>query len=159
MTKQGKRELLKAVRPRYLKASKAQKGKILDEFVAATGYHRKYAIHRLLHGPPKRSKTKRGRRLTYGPDVVAALAQVWEVSGQLCGKRLHPFLPDMVEALERHRELRIAPETQAKLLRMSVSTIDRRLSRARAGLVAGSFNDELLLITALIGSNGRKESS
>ncbi len=136
MTNQGKRELLKAVRPRYLKASKAQKSRILDEFVAATGYHRKYAIHRLLHGPPKRSKTKRGRRLTYGPDVVAALAQVWEVSGHLCGKRLYPFLPDLVEALERHSELHLAPETRDKLLQMSASTIDRRLKRARAGLGA-----------------------
>lgn len=136
MTNHGKRELLKAVHPRYLTASKSQKGRILDEFVAATGYHRKYAIHLLLHGPPKRSKTKRGRRLTYGPDVVAALAQVWEVSGHLCGKRLHPFLPELVEVLERHRELRLAPETRDQLLRMSVSTIDRRLKRAREGVGA-----------------------
>ncbi len=134
MTNQGKRELLRAVRPRYLKASKAQKSRILDEFIAATRYHRKYAIHLLLHGPPRRSKTKRGRRLTYGPDVVAALAQVWEVSGHLCGKRLNPFLPDLVEALERYGELRLAPETRAKLLQMSASTIDRRLKRARASL-------------------------
>jgi hypothetical protein len=134
MTNQGKRELLKAVRPRYLKASRAQKSRILDEFVAATRYHRKYAIHLLLHVPPRRSKKKRGRRLTYGPDVVAALAQAWEVSGRLCGKRLHPFLPDLVEALERHSELQLAPETRDKLLQMSVSTIDRRLKRARASL-------------------------
>jgi hypothetical protein len=44
MTKQGKRELLKAIRPRYLKASKAEKSKILNEFVASTRYNRKYAI-------------------------------------------------------------------------------------------------------------------
>lgn len=136
MTKQGRRELLKAVRPRYLKASKARKGRILDEFTAATGYHRKYATHLLVHGPPKRPKQKRGRRLTYGPDVIAALAQLWEISGHLCGKRLHPFLPDLVEALERHGELRLAPETRDKLLQISVSTIDRRLKRARAGIGA-----------------------
>jgi hypothetical protein len=65
---------------------------------------------------------------------VAALVRVWKASGHLCGKRLHPFLLDMVEALERHRELRLAPETRSKLLQMSVSTIDRRLSRARTGL-------------------------
>jgi len=134
MTKQGRQELLKAVRPRYLKASKSQKGMILDEFVAAAGYHRKYAIHLLRHGPPQGSKQKRGRRPAYGPDVVAALVRVWKASGHLCGKRLHPFLLDMVEALERHRELRLAPETRSKLLQMSVSTIDRRLSRARTGL-------------------------
>jgi hypothetical protein len=134
MTNKGKRELLKAVRPRYLKAGKTQKGRILDEFSAATGYHRKYAIHLLVHGPPRRSKRKLGRRLTYGPDVIAALAQVWEISGHLCGKRLQPFLPELVEALERHGELRLGPDTREKLLRMSVSTIDRRLKRARAGI-------------------------
>jgi|LGOV01.1.fsa_nt_gb hypothetical protein len=137
MTKQGKRELLKAIRPRYLKASKVEKSRILNEFVASTRYNRKYAIHLLRNGPPRRSKNKkRGRRLVYGPDVIAALAHIWEVSGHLCAKRLHPFLPQMVEALERHNEIRMAPETRKKLLQMSISTIDRRLKRAR-GKLAG----------------------
>ena len=137
MTKQGKRELLKAIRPRYLKASKVEKSRILNEFVASTRYNRKYAIHLLRNGPPRSSKNKkRGRRLVYGPDVIAALAHIWEVSGHLCAKRLHPFLPQMVEALERHNEIRMAPETRKKLLQMSISTIDRRLKRAR-GKLAG----------------------
>lgn len=134
MTKQSKQELLKAVRPRYRKASKREKSRILDEFVAATGYNRKYAIHLLRNGPPRPSQKKRGRRLIYGPDVVAALVQVWEACGHLCGKRLQPFLPDMVKALERHGELKLAPETRSRLLQMSASTIDRRLKRARSKL-------------------------
>jgi hypothetical protein len=44
MSQQSKRELLQAIRPSYLKANKAGKTKSLDEFVDATGYHRKYAI-------------------------------------------------------------------------------------------------------------------
>ena len=134
MTKQSKQELLKAVRPRYREASKREKSRILDEFVAATGYNRKYAIHLLRNGPPRPSQKKRGRRLIYGPDVVAALVQVWEACGHLCGKRLQPFLPDMVKALERHGELKLAPETRSRLLQMSASTIDRRLKRARSKL-------------------------
>ena len=47
----AKRELLAQIAPRYRAASHAQKSVILDEFVAATGYARKYAI-RLLTGPP-----------------------------------------------------------------------------------------------------------
>jgi len=134
MTKQGKRELLKAIRPRYRKASKREKSRILDEFVAATGYNRKYAIQLLRNGPSRPSRKRRGRSLIYGPDVVAALVQVWEACGHLCGKRLMPFLPDMVEALERHGELKLAPETRSKLLQMSASTIDRRLKGARSKL-------------------------
>lgn len=132
MTKQGKRELLKAIRPRYLKASKTEKSQILNEFVASTRYNRKYAIHLLRNGPPRSSRNKkRGRRLIYGPDVIAALVRIWEVSGHLCAKRLHPFLPQMVDALERHNEIHMAPETKEKLLQMSISTIDRRLKHAR----------------------------
>ncbi len=135
MTKQGKQELLKAVRPRYRKASKNEKSQILDEFVASTGYNRKYAIHLLRNGPPKNSSLKkRGRRLIYGPDVIAELVRIWEVSRHLCAKRLHPFLPQMVEALERHNEIHMAPETKEKLLQMSISTIYRRLKRARSQL-------------------------
>lgn len=134
MTKQGKLELLKAIRPRYRKASKREKSRILDEFVAATGYNRKYAIQLLQNGPSRPSQKKRGRGLIYGPDVVAALVQVWEACGHLCGKRLRPFMPDMVEALERHDELKLASETRSKLLQMSASTIDRRLKGARSKL-------------------------
>jgi hypothetical protein len=134
MTKQAKRELLKKIRPRYLKASKAEKTRILDEFVATTDYNRKYAIHLLHNGPPRRSTKRAGRQPTYGPDVVAALAKVWEASGRVCGKRLGPFVPEMVAVLERHGELAISPETKSLLLHMSVATIDRRLQAARAKL-------------------------
>ena len=113
MTKQGKQELLKAVRPRYRTASKREKSRILDEFVAATGYNRKYAIHLLRAGPSRPTQKRRGRRLIYGPDVVAALVQVWEACGHLCGKRLQHFMPDMVEALECHGELKLAPEARS----------------------------------------------
>lgn len=132
MTKQAKRELLNKIRPRYLKASKAEKTRILDEFVATTDYNRKYAIHLLCNGPPKRSTKKAGRQRKYGPDVVAALVKVWEASGRVCGKRLQPFMAEMVAVLERHGELAISPETRSLLLQMSAATIDRRLQAARA---------------------------
>lgn len=44
MSHLSKKELLEVIRPRYLKATKKAKKQILDEFIAATGYHRKYAI-------------------------------------------------------------------------------------------------------------------
>lgn len=136
MTRQGKRELLEALRPRYGKAGKKAKGHLLDEFCAATKYNRKYAIQLLRHGPPQPKKGKPGRRPRYGGDVVAALVEVWQASGHLCGKRLHPFLPELLEALERHGELHLAPPVKTKLLQMSRATIDRRLQRARSKLPA-----------------------
>ncbi len=50
MTRTSIRELVESWRPRYLKASRRQKTKILDEFVALTGYHRNSAIRLLRHG-------------------------------------------------------------------------------------------------------------
>jgi hypothetical protein len=132
MTRRSKLELLEALRPRYGKAGKKAKGRMLDEFCAATRYNRKYALQLLRHGPPRSKKGKPGRRPRYGRDVIAALVEVWQASGHICGQRLHPFLPELVEALERHGELRLAPEVKNKLLQMSRATIDRRLQRARS---------------------------
>ena len=64
MSKRSKREMIKAILPRYLKASRAVKKQILDEFVATTGYHRKYAIRNLKHGPNPKGLKKPGRHKT-----------------------------------------------------------------------------------------------
>lgn len=132
MTKGSKRELVLAIRLRYMRASKAEKGRILDEFVATTGYHRKYAIWLLRHGPPPKPATHRRGHPVYDQAVKQALTQVWEISGRLCSRRLHPFLPEMLETLERHHELVLPAVTKAQLLRVSCATIDRLLKPVRA---------------------------
>ena len=131
MSQRSKRELSEAIRPRYLKDKKTEKKWILDEFTAATGYHRKYATRILKHGRPRRSGKKHGLPKAYQGEVVVALKQIWEVCGRICSKRLHPFLPEMVKVLERCGELCLTPETKALLLRMSRSTMDRCLGPAR----------------------------
>jgi len=100
--------------------------------VAATGYHRKYAIHLLNHPPPRRVAKRRPRRSKYGGRVQAALEKVWRVANCICGKRLVAVLPQYVEALERHGELALDPETRGLLLQISAATADRLLARARA---------------------------
>ena len=110
MTGKSKRELLAALRPSYLRASKAEKGRILDQFVLATRYHRKYAIHLLKHGPPKPACRPRAGNSPYGIMVVQALTHIWEQSGYLCGKRLHAFLPLWIEASERTGNLSLDPK-------------------------------------------------
>ena len=54
MTRASIAELVESWRPRYLKASREEKTLILNEFVALTGYQRKFAI-RLLHDGRKQS--------------------------------------------------------------------------------------------------------
>ena len=44
MSQSSKDELIAELRPRYRQASRSEKQQILDEVVAVTGYHRKYAI-------------------------------------------------------------------------------------------------------------------
>jgi len=134
MTKTGKRELLLELRPLYLRAGKAEKGRILDHFVAATRYHRKYAIRLFVHGPPAHSDAARPGRTPYGPAVVRALVQVWKSCDCICSKRLQPFLPTMLEALERSGELVLEAPIKNSLLAMSAATIERKLRCARRRL-------------------------
>lgn len=134
----GKRELLEAIRTRYRQGSKAEKTHILDEFVHNTGYHRKYAIQLLNQRVKRKHRKKVGRRKEYQGEVVIALIKIWAICDQICSKRLHPFLPEIVEVLERQGELVLSPETKQSLLKMSRATIDRCLRperhRPRRGL-------------------------
>jgi hypothetical protein len=131
MSQGSKRELIATIRPRYLKANKAGKEQILNEFIATTGYHRKSAI-RVLNRDPKPKGLKRpGRQKVYWGEVVQVLEQIWDICGRICSKRLQPFLPEIVTILERHHEVCLSPETRSLLLSMSRSTIDRCLRKAR----------------------------
>jgi len=131
MSQRSKRELHAEVQPRYLKGSKAEKQKILDEFTAATGYHRKYAIRILKHGYKRRPNKPKGRTAIYRGEVVEALEQIWEIYGRICSRRLHPYLPEGIKVLERCGELELSPETKELLLHISRSSIDRCLAPAR----------------------------
>lgn len=127
----SKREMIEAIRPRYLKANRAGKTKILDEFIEITSYHRKHAIRVLKHGVRPKRLSKPGRRKIYQGEVVQVLEQIWEIYGRICSKRLHPFLPEAVQILERCNELSLSPEIKHLLLSMSRATIDRCLKKAR----------------------------
>lgn len=131
MSQKSKRELLETIRPRYLKAKKAGKERILDEFVAATGYHRKYAIRVLKHGYKPKGLKKPGRKKEYQGEVVTALTRIWEICGRICSKRLQPYLPEIVKVLEHHQELTLPDTVKGTLLKMSRATIDRCLKPVR----------------------------
>ena len=131
ISKHTRNELIKALRKRYAKAPLEEKSRILDEFVAVAGYHRKHAV-RLLGGQNQAESEKPtpGRRI-YDEAVREALIIIWEAADRICGKRLNSVLPDLVDAMERHGHLELDPEVRKRLLLVSASTIDRLLSEVR----------------------------
>jgi hypothetical protein len=127
VSEQAVAEYAAAVRARYRAAGRAEKGRILDEVCGVTGYHRKAAI-RLLGRAPRRAVARRGRPPRGGEAVVAALRVAWEAADRPCGKRLAPFLRELVGCLERHGELAVDPVARAVLVRLSAATVDRLLA-------------------------------
>src|SRR3989339_413212 len=113
MTKMGKKELILSTKPRYLKASKKEKTKILDEFCENTGYDRK----------PRAKK--------YGHDVMAVIVKIWELLDYPCGTRLKPSLMPILESILSFGEITITDEIKEKMKTISARTLDRRLDNER----------------------------
>jgi transposase InsO family protein len=125
MSPGSRRELLVSVHPQYRQAGRREKALILNSFCAATGYHRKYAIHLLSH--PAEPKPRRRRRPSprYGPQVLRVLSKVWEAAGYPWSVRLKALLPVWLPWIRQR--LKISPELEQQLLAMSPRTMDRRL--------------------------------
>jgi hypothetical protein len=124
-------ELVAAVSGRYSLSTRVERGLILDEFVLVTGYHRKHAMRVLRSGSSTSGAGPRRNRRVYGEAIRVALVVLWEASDRICGKRLRPLVPILVESMERHGHLQLAPEVRSGLLAMSAATIDRALREAR----------------------------
>jgi ribosomal protein L22 len=128
---QTRTELREALRQRYQQASKQEKAKILDEFVAVAGCHRKRAI-RFLGGTRHITPTAAPvDRRTYDEAGHQALVVLWKTADRICGERLKAVLPSLVAALEQHGHLAPDPLVRQRLLAASAATIDRWLSSAR----------------------------
>ena len=144
-----------ATRSRYQRASKKEKGKILAEFIALTGYHRVYARSVLRTGGQKfvrkqataaESKPEKSRKV-YDQQVLISLRQIWMILDYICGKRLVAIMPEVIRRLEYFGELQLEPEVRAKLLRISAASVDRLLRserrqhelRGRGGTKPGSL--------------------
>ena len=120
-------EYAEAMRERYRAGGRAEKGHLLDEFTAVTGYHRKSAV-RLLSGRSRGRRAKKmGRPRRYDDEVVVALKQVWETADRICGKRLKPFMGELVAKMQEWEELRVTQDVADQLCQLSASTIDRLL--------------------------------
>src|SRR6185312_9315371 len=131
MTHVTRAELANAVRRRYRAATGEAKRRILDEFIATTGYHEKSAIRLLNQRPVVRPRQIRRRPSLYDEAARAALVVLWEASDRVCGKRLRALLPILLPALERNGHLKLDEGIRSKVLAMSAATIDRLLRPAR----------------------------
>jgi hypothetical protein len=129
----SRHDLARALAPRYMHASRREKGQLLDEFCAITGYTRKHGLVLLSHPPAEQSAaTRRGRKPSYGPAEVALLRVCWAVTDGICSKRLAPFLPELLDRLRRRQALREFPlVVQQRVAGMSAATVDRALKPLR----------------------------
>ena len=94
MGKHEKKAYLKQIKPRYKKASKSEKQRILDEFCAVCGYNRKYAIRALNRRQSTQRSRQSGRRPTYDRDtILEPLKRIWLATDQMCSKKLVAAMP------------------------------------------------------------------
>src|SRR6266487_6568339 len=133
----ARRQVVERMAPFYREASLAQKALLLDQVVLVTGYARKYAIGLLNRAPKGTHALKRPRPPRYGHEVQHALVQAWKAARHICAKRLIPFLPTLVAALEHHGHLHLSEETRRQLLSMSPATADRVLRTHRTSAPRG----------------------
>jgi len=131
MSLAARKELQASIKQKYRNASWVDRSKLLDGFVAATGYERKYAIQLLNSAEMPTLPKKRPASQKYDEQVRQALISVWDAANQICSKRLVPFLPQLVTAMEYHGHLRLPADVRAHLLSISPATVDRMLRPER----------------------------
>jgi hypothetical protein len=132
MSRRAKTEYFKVIYWRYRRAPKPEKHKILNEFCRICRYHRKYAI-RKLNGPPPAGTPKAARRrprgLTYSPEVLGVIRDVWEAAGYPWSVRLHALLRLWLPWIRFRYHL--TPELEAQVLAISPRQMDRRLQHVK----------------------------
>ncbi len=139
LTMTQRRAVLASQVKAWPKATKQEKGLILDHLCAVNGWHRDHArkmIRLAVAGVEvNRPRARRDPVYRYGTGVIDALVVCWAVLDGPSGKILAPALPSLVDRLVACGELEAAPDIVDALVAMSPATIDRRLQPYRTGLV------------------------
>jgi len=131
MTMKTKNELLGIELFAYLKASRAEKGRILDSLERQTGMRRESIMRsfkRLQMRSVFRPPNKRGRKAYYTTEVFAALKEIWTAANQCCGELLHPVIAEYVSIFRRDQIWSYDNQTTQKLLAMRLATAKRGVS-------------------------------
>ena len=132
MNIEAKKQYMDTLKERYFKASKKEKGEILNEYCRNTKQERKYAIKKFNYKIKLKSKEERGKRVCfYGGDVIAVLVKIWKIFDYPCGQRMEEILKTEVENLRRWKEIVCSDKIAGKLKKMKSATIDRRLNHEK----------------------------
>jgi hypothetical protein len=130
MSLDERRKYLRIMQKRYRLENRTGKSRLLDEMEQVTGHHRKYLIE-LMAGNLERKRRPKQRGRSYGPEVDDAVRVISESLDHICAERLTPNLVWMARHLAAHGELELSPALLEQLDRISVSTVQRILSRIR----------------------------
>jgi hypothetical protein len=135
-----RRAVIREWAAQYRQATKGQRTRLIEQLQTLCGYNRSYAARALRAAAITESATPhavrpgRGRQPVYGAAAKAALTTCWAILNFPTGKRLHPFLPELVERLEAHGEQHLEPTVRDQLVQMSAASIDRFLAAERRRL-------------------------
>lgn len=129
MSKEAKAQYLGRIYGRYQRAGREHKSKILEEFCAVCGYHRKSALRLLGRPLTPKPRGRPGPKPVYDRSrLLGPLKTIWLAAEQPCGKRLKETMPLWLPHLKKGLE----PEVRRQLLAMSPATLDRLLASVRA---------------------------
>jgi transposase InsO family protein len=143
-----KKKIAAEYAPRYRKADKREKSRILDEYLALSGSKsRKYAIFKLnrvgkthlrvLDGQPvkavivEKTRKKRVYQPYYDEKTAETLEWLWKNFNWPCGKLFAPFLRQNLDLIRHSRKYPMSDTVAGKLKKISPRTIDRLLHKVK----------------------------
>lgn len=130
-----KSDILRTHLPEWMRARKDRKkrAEITKHLCFITGLHPK-SVPRAFHREQMRDRGKtegRGRPALFGPDVTAALKDIWDAANGPCGEILFPVIQEYVEILRRDGMWSHPLSVTDKLLQMKEHTVRRRVGSLR----------------------------
>jgi hypothetical protein len=129
MNKETKMEILKSQQDAYFKASKKEKGRILDKLHDLCHLTRKHIIKRLakpfISHHDKKNLPKKKRRFKYSMTLIKLISQVWKTWNYTCGPKFKVIIENNQRSIMR--KFSLSDETFSLMRLISPAQLDRRL--------------------------------
>jgi transposase InsO family protein len=144
----GKKKIRAEWAPKYRKAKKHEKTKILNAYLELIGGgNRKYAIYtlnregknqlRFINGKTvnvvitSNRRKKRVYKKYYDEAVAEVLIKLWKFFRYVCGERLVQLLRANLNVISKKRRFKMSAEVKEKLAKISRTTVERLLTAER----------------------------